>query len=350
MRRAISAAATAAALTALLAASALPAAAQTSTAAKPQATTGASSAITDTSAKVSGTVNPGGQATTYEFQYGTTTDYGQQTAPQTLSAGTSPQSVSATISGLTPGTTFHYRLLATNASGTAAGQDQTFTTSGTAPPPANTPKATVVTGPASNVQTHSVVLTGAVTSTGDSAKWYFEYGTTAFYGSQTTQRTMLRTPPNGRAINVTLTGLQADQQYHYRLVAQNGAGLVTGPDRTFSTVPTTRALPARLTLVTRALGTGSGPLRVSMTGSLTPPAGVSRSRACRGLVSLQVKRGTATISLRRVQVRPDCTYSGSVRFASRARFRGRSRLRVFAHFLGNDVLAFRTTGPSTVAV
>ena len=101
------------------------------TGAAPAATTGDTTAITQVSAKVSGTVNPNGSATTYTFQFGPTPSYGAQTTPASAGAGTTASTVNATLTGLAPGTTYHYRLVATNASGqSTSGTDRTFTTQG----------------------------------------------------------------------------------------------------------------------------------------------------------------------------------------------------------------------------
>jgi len=91
------------------------------------ATAGASS-ITQTAASIAGRVNPGGRSTTYYFQYGLTTSYGSTTASQTVRPGRTAVSVAAGVSGLPPGTTYHFRIYAINAAGAACGPDQTFTT------------------------------------------------------------------------------------------------------------------------------------------------------------------------------------------------------------------------------
>ena len=99
--------------------------------AMPTAITGSASAVGPTSATIAGSVNPNGQATTYHFDYGTSTSYGSQApAPPDPSAGmgSTSQPVSASLAGLSPGTTYHYRLVASNASGTQDGSDQTFVT------------------------------------------------------------------------------------------------------------------------------------------------------------------------------------------------------------------------------
>ncbi|MCP5047036.1 MAG: hypothetical protein GY940_07675 [bacterium] len=95
----------------------------------PTAVTDAASGLSYTGAALNGTVNANNDSTTVTFEYGTTTSYGTAiTADQSPVTGTSDTMVSKTISGLTPGTTYHYRVVATNSRGTANGADMTFTT------------------------------------------------------------------------------------------------------------------------------------------------------------------------------------------------------------------------------
>lgn len=94
----------------------------------PAATTGPASNIGQSTATVSGTVNPNGQTTTYYFRYGTTTAYGLQTSPAGAGSATGPVAVHATFYGLSENTTYHYQLVAQNSAGTTDGADQTFTT------------------------------------------------------------------------------------------------------------------------------------------------------------------------------------------------------------------------------
>jgi hypothetical protein len=102
-------------------------------------------AVNSTSASFSGSVNPNGQATTVFFQYGidsryrpgggTAVIYDQSTAPQSLPADSAVHAVAASASGLVPNALYHVRLVASNATGTAFGPDQTFTTPTGPPPP-----------------------------------------------------------------------------------------------------------------------------------------------------------------------------------------------------------------------
>jgi hypothetical protein len=105
----------------------------------PAATTGPAGAVSDHSASLSGSVNPSGASTSYRFDYGSTTAYGNSTATVGAGSGTSAVAAAATLSGLSPATTYHFRLVATNAGGVTKGADQTFTTASPPPPAPTTP-------------------------------------------------------------------------------------------------------------------------------------------------------------------------------------------------------------------
>jgi hypothetical protein len=111
-------------LTAAIAAAAPAAAAVT----KPTVTTGGAARVTQTSATLTGKVNPNGARTTYFFQYGTTRLYGATTGPADAGSGTRARTAAADLTGLTPFTKYHYRLIAQNSKGTTFGGDRTFTT------------------------------------------------------------------------------------------------------------------------------------------------------------------------------------------------------------------------------
>ena len=117
---------------------------KTNTVAAPTATTLAAEVPKETEATLKGTVNLGGEATEYFFEYGTDTNYGQKTAKAILqtSAGGN-QGVSAALKGLTPGTEYHFRLVAENKHGSEKGVDRSFKTMSTpAKEPSSTPTPT----------------------------------------------------------------------------------------------------------------------------------------------------------------------------------------------------------------
>jgi hypothetical protein len=98
-------------------------------AAVPTATTGNANTITQTSATLHGTVKPNKEATTWHFEIGTTTAYGTNTPEQgPVTPGAGNTAVQADAGSLAPGTVYHYRLVATNASGSIPGKDKSFAT------------------------------------------------------------------------------------------------------------------------------------------------------------------------------------------------------------------------------
>jgi hypothetical protein len=101
----------------------------TTVAEPPEAMTAGASEVQQTQAKLNGTVNPKGADTHYYFQYGQTTEYGSSTTSTDAGSGTTALPVSATVTRLEPGTTYHYRLVASSTGGTVHGSDQVFTTS-----------------------------------------------------------------------------------------------------------------------------------------------------------------------------------------------------------------------------
>ena len=97
----------------------------------PAVTTGDATGISTTGATLGGSVNAQGADTTCVIEYGPTTSYGSSAPCSPTPTGSSAVAVSAAISGLTPGTQYHYRVSARNAGGSASGADKTFTTTTT---------------------------------------------------------------------------------------------------------------------------------------------------------------------------------------------------------------------------
>ena len=107
-----------------LAAGQRPAAARARRSASPAPPPGVGSS----SATVSGSVNPNGRATSVRFEYGPSTAYGLQTPDRAIGAGKADVGVSEVLKGLREGTTYHFRVVASNAIGTTRGPDQVFGT------------------------------------------------------------------------------------------------------------------------------------------------------------------------------------------------------------------------------
>ena len=211
-------AATAAFLTLL---SALPAGAAVTVA--PTATTGVASQLGPTGATLNGSVNPGGKTTSVYFEYGTDPATLTKTASSSHT-GSADVAVSTKVTGLSPGTTYTYRVVASNSDGTVKGLDGTFTTF--SPPGA-------VTGQASSQTASSATLNGSVDANGRPTTWYFEYGTSTSYGSKTTAKSA--SGSTAVPVSSPVSGLQAGRTYHFRLVATSDGGTTSGADATFNT-------------------------------------------------------------------------------------------------------------------
>lgn len=137
----------------------------------PTVTTLAPTSISSAGATANGTINPNDAATTYYFEYGTTTNYGNFTQPGTVqstvsNAGTA-QSVTASLAGLSAGTTYHIQLVGSNSAGSALGGDLTFVTQPTTP--------VVSISPSSGYfpECETIVITSSVTNA-----YYTEDGST----------------------------------------------------------------------------------------------------------------------------------------------------------------------------
>jgi len=126
----------------------------------PTVATQAATGVTIQAATLRGTVNPRGLATTYVFQYGPTAAYGAQTAPASLAAGAAAVRVTGAAAALVPATTYHFRLVATNATGTSVTADRTFRT------PAQTLRVTLGATPNPTSFGGPTTLVGTVTGTG----------------------------------------------------------------------------------------------------------------------------------------------------------------------------------------
>ena len=189
----------------------------------PSASTNSVDQTTNTSTKITGSVNPGGADTTYYFQYGTSPNYGATTTSTDAGSGTSDVGVTTTLTGLIAGATYHYRLVAKNSLGTGYGQDATFTTNAA-------PVAT--TGDATTLSATSESLAGTVNPNGTDTSYFFEWGTSAAFGNKT-PLTDAGAGAGATSVSTTITGLKPGNTYDFALVATSSLGTSTGTTTTF---------------------------------------------------------------------------------------------------------------------
>ncbi len=188
--------------------------------------TGAATLLTTTGATLNGTVDPQGSVTNASFQYGTTTAYGLTASVATPLSGSTAQSVSASISGLVPGTVYHYRVVGSSAGGTIDGADRTLLTLGPGyPSPAQSYQA------ASGAQvTLSINPNRVATSV------YVEYGISS--GDYTAQTASQSIGAGGAPVSFSafLSGLTPSTTYYYQVVITSSAGTFTTTEQSFTTL------------------------------------------------------------------------------------------------------------------
>ena len=205
----------------------------------PAVTTGSASAG-PTTAALSGTVNPDGEGhpgqdeTSYYFQYGHTTSYGGQ-APfpgGDAGEGLTPVQETANLSGLEPGSGYHYRIVAANDTlnteggqpQTVYGDDETFTTPATLP--------TLTTATVSNVTQSTATVNSTLDPQNLPTRYELQLGSTP--GALQPEATGNTTTVTQLAL--TATSLSPATLYYYTLTATNANG-TTETTGTFTTTP-----------------------------------------------------------------------------------------------------------------
>ena len=199
--------------------------------------TGAASNVQGASAKLNGTINPGGKTTSYYFDYRIGDGPSSRTPVVTGLTGSSTKAVSATVSGLASGTRYEYQLVATNSGGPASGGEVVFTTLG----------PQVYTSPATGILGLSATLNGSANPEGSATTAWFEYGPTPGLGLKTPAQSI----GNGSAgvnVAVPVTGLGSGKPYYFRIASSNASGTSRGELHIFTTLtvlpPVFTALPA----------------------------------------------------------------------------------------------------------
>jgi streptogramin lyase len=200
----------------------------------PEVTTGPPSNLRQASATVSGHVDPagGGEIVSCEFEYGTSTAYGQTAPCEPPAPYTTATSVSANLTGLVSGTGYHYRLVAGNARGSSDGGDETLTAAGP-----------VVGDESAEARTRSATLTAQIDPNGQDTTCAVQYvSESEFQSTGYTGATTVPCTPSDvgsgsaeRYVSATLPSLELDASYHYRFIASNQAGTEDGADQVFAT-------------------------------------------------------------------------------------------------------------------
>jgi hypothetical protein len=190
----------------------------------------ASPPTTTTTAVLNGSLDPDGYPTTFYFEWGKDTNYGNaEPLPPgeditTITPGS--QNVSAELTELEEGTTYHYRLVAENEFGTTRGADETVTT----PQPPS-----ITSFNATNLTASSADLIATINPNGFETEYWFEYGLTKNYGTTVPipAEVLEEELTNLHEIVQSINGLE-ERTYHFRLTAKNKWGEVVTEDQTFN--------------------------------------------------------------------------------------------------------------------
>jgi uncharacterized protein (TIGR02145 family) len=194
----------------------------------PTATSQPVTNVTTNSCTLNGTVNANYLSTIVNFEYGLTTSYGQTTTSiQSPLTGNTDTNVSATLTGLSINTVYHFRVKTINSLGTIFSNDMAFKTLGDKP--------STTTLDASNIRSSTATLNSTINANYLSTSVIFEYGPTTSYGSSSIP---VQSPVNGNSdivLSSDLTGLTPGTVYHFRVRAENQLGSSYGNDKTFTT-------------------------------------------------------------------------------------------------------------------
>ncbi len=239
-----------------------PAESQGTTILPPTVATNPATSVTTVGGVLNGSVNPNGLATNGWFEWGTDPALGTftSTSNQSLGSGTTSQAVTATLSGLASGTTYYFRVAASNSAGPSKGSIASFSTTAAAVAP------TVATNPATSVTTTGGVLNGSVNPNGLATNGWFEWGTDpALLTFSVTPSQSVGSGTTSQAVAATLSGLASGTTYYFRVAASSSAGPSKGSIASFST-PVPLPPPAVATNPATSVTTTGGVLN----GSVNP--------------------------------------------------------------------------------
>ena len=199
--------------------------------AAPTVITSAASSLGQASVTLNGTVNPNRELVSdCRFEYGTSSLYGSSVPCASLPGeGAEPVAVAASLTGLNPSTTYHFRIAVSDKDGTSYGSEQTFTTLSPDPP-------AVVTDAASSLGQIAATLNGTVNPEGAVvSSCRFEYGKSSPYGSSVPCASLPGEGAGPVAVSASLTGLSPGTTYHFRVAANNSDGTSYGSEQAFTT-------------------------------------------------------------------------------------------------------------------
>jgi lysophospholipase L1-like esterase len=251
----------------------------------PTVVTSAATSITSSGAILNGTVNPNGLATDAHFEWGIDPALASPstTSTQAMGSGGSAAPITASVSGLSPGTTYYFRVVATNAGGTSQGTPILDFTTPFSP--------AVTTNIPTSITTTSAVFNGTANPNGLSTDAWFEYGTDPSLSSSTsTAGQGMGTGPSPVPYSKSVSGLSSYTTYYYRAAASNSGGTQKGVIKSFLTGETYVAVGDSITAGSGddipGDGTGFEPILGNLLGVMIANEGVSGDTSADGAASI----------------------------------------------------------------
>lgn len=293
-------------------------------------------AITNSSAVVGGTIHPGGATTFYVVQSGLTSGYGVNSTAKSVSGTRSSVAVGVKLTGLLPGTVYHYRIILISKYGSSTTADQLVKTSG--PPPPD-----VATGAVQLDTPNIVTLAGIVNPRNAATTYFFQYGQNSLPSALDTRTIPQSIPSNAgpRIVQTLVGGLAPDTTYHFQLFAQHAGGALTsGGLQTFTTYPAPRPQPVIHASISPHR-VRHRPYAFAIFGSLQGPARFPASGACSGNVEAKFQLGRRVIDTELTTVTSSCQFSQVVvfhRLPGHGKRNRTVRLKVTITFRGNHYL------------
>lgn len=201
----------------------------------PRITSEPTTGIGHETATINAKLDPDELASDYHFEYGESTAYGTEVplGGANVPAGETPVAISAALSGLKIGVTYHFRVVSTNGDGTTLGPDQVFTT---------VPPALIESESAEGVSSAAATLRAQINPLGHGTTYFFQYGTESCATNPAACTDIPLAPgeeigesETGQIVHQRIEDLQVATTYHYRVLAINSLGTAGGPEHTITT-------------------------------------------------------------------------------------------------------------------
>jgi uncharacterized protein YggU (UPF0235/DUF167 family) len=196
---------------------------------------GGATNVTSRRARLTGTIDPHGVATSYHFNYGPTASYGASTPEVSAGSADAEQQVTQDISGLLADTTYHVQAVATSVGGVVrSGADGLFRT-------APAPTAAVI-GP-TGVSTDAATLAGEVNTYGLTGSYHFDvWSLDSTYAISSPTRPASASAGAER-VDAALNGLPAGQTFVVQLTIDSNDSIGISDMGTFATAPAPQTFP-----------------------------------------------------------------------------------------------------------